>query len=95
MIGGLGLAGSCASYSTIRTKADAMKYAIDTTMKYSCDGSTINYEDAITLFKFFCEHVKLEDTDVVPLNELVSSTLDKVKDMVAELKAEAKEQVSN
>lgn len=82
MSGFLGLAGGCASYSTIRTKADAMKYAIDTTMKYSCDGSTINYNEALELYKFFCEHVQLLDTDVVPLNELVSTTLDKIKDML-------------
>ena len=78
----LGLNCGGSSYSAIRTKADAMKYAIDTTMKYSCNGSTINYNEALELYKFFCEHVQLLDTDVVSLNELVSTALDKVKDML-------------
>lgn len=89
MIGGLGL---CGSYDSIRTKADVMKYAIDATMEYTSESKNARLDKALEIFNFFCEHVKLEDTDVIPLNELVSSTLDKVKDMIAELKVAVKEQ---
>lgn len=82
--------GLCGSYESIRTKADVMKYAIDATMDYSQDCKNARLDKALEIFNFFCEHVKLTDTDVVPLNELVSSTLDKIKDMVEELKSKEK-----
>lgn len=83
--------GLCGSYESIRTKADVMKYAIDTTIEYVPDGKNTRLDKALEVFNFFCEHVNLKDTDVVPLDELVGSILDKAKDVIAELKTEAEQ----
>lgn len=79
------------SYDSIRTKADVMKYAIEATMEYTSECKNPRLDKALELYNFFCEHVKLNDTDVVQLDELVGSILDKAKDVIAELKAEAKQ----
>lgn len=42
----------------IRTKADALQFAINTTMQHKCgEGSKVDYEEAEKLFNFFCDHV--------------------------------------
>ena len=86
-IGALG----CGSYGSIRTKSDAMKFALEGTVEYGDNGKVYHYDKALELYNFFCEHVKLNDTDVVQLDELVGSILDKAQDVIAELKAEAKQ----
>lgn len=81
----------CGSYGSIRTKSDAMKFALEGTVEFGDNGKVYHYDKAQELFDFFCSHVTLVDTDVVPLDELVGTILDKAKDVVAELKAEAKQ----
>lgn len=85
-IGALG----CGSYGSIRTKSDAMKFALEGTVEYGDNGRVYHYDKAEELYDFFCSHVTLMDTDVVPLDELVGTILDKAKDVITELKEEAK-----
>lgn len=85
-IGALG----CGSYGSIRTKSDVMKFALEGTVEYGDNGRVYHYDKAKELYDFFCSHVTLVDTDVVPLDELVGTILDKAKDLITELKEEAK-----
>lgn len=80
--------GLCGSYDSIRTKADVMKYAIDVTFEYTENAKNARLDKALEIFNFFCEHVELTNTDVVPLKDLIDSTLDKVQSMVGKEKAE-------
>lgn len=80
--------GLCGSYDSIRTKADVMKYAIDVTFEYTENAKNARLDKALEIFNFFCEHVELENTDVIPFKDLIDSTLDKVQSMVGKEKAE-------
>lgn len=43
---------------SIRNKADAMQFAILSTMQYRCgESSKVDYEEAEKLFNFICKHV--------------------------------------
>lgn len=94
-LGIAGVAGLCCSpFGSIRTKADVMKFAIERTTDFTSDGAKVNYDEALKLFDFFCEHVNLTDTDVVQLTELADVVLTKIKDIVEETKKELKEERS-
>ena len=44
---------------SITNKADAMQFAILTTMQYKCgESSKVDYEEAEKLFNFICDHVE-------------------------------------
>ena len=46
----------------IQNKADALQYAINTTMQHKCgEGSKVDYEEAKKLFDFICENVEFPD----------------------------------
>lgn len=63
---GLGLSsGSVPSISSIKSKADAMKFALEFTVKVSDDYTkrTLDYEAAEELFNFICKHVQLPDVE--------------------------------
>ena len=79
----------CGSYGSIRTKADAMKFALEGTVEFRDNGRVYHYDKAKELFDFFCSHVELVDSDVVPLDEMVGTILDKAKDVITELKKES------
>lgn len=64
----------------IRTKSDALKFALESTVEYSDNGRIFRYDRALEMFNFFCEHVSLVDSDVVPITELLDGFLDKVKE---------------
>lgn len=76
----------CSSYSSIRTKADAMKFALEGTVEYGENGKVYNYDKAKELFEFFCAHVPILETDVVPIEELLDSVFNKVKEYAEWLK---------
>ena len=88
----LGTIGSigCGSYGSIRTKSDAMKFALEGTVEYGDNGKVYNYDKAIELYDFFCSHVTLADSDVVPLGELIDTAFGKLKEYT-ELFVENKE----
>jgi hypothetical protein len=82
----------CGSFAdTIRTKADAMKYALEGTAEYAGGTKVYHHDKAKELFDFFCEHVVLIDTDVVPLTELIDSSFEKLKEYVEFIRSESKE----
>lgn len=76
----------CGSYGSIRTKADAMKFALEGTAEYSENGKTYHYDRAKELFDFFCTNVPIMETDVVPVEELVDMVFQKVKEYAEWLK---------
>lgn len=77
-----GLALGCCG-SSIRTKADAMKFAIEMTATRRDDFSQVfNRDAAEEVFAFFCEHVELVDSDVVPVAELLDQFFDKIKEVI-------------
>lgn len=46
----------------IRNKADAMHFAINTTLHYTCgEGNKVDYEEAKKLFDFICENVEFPE----------------------------------
>ena len=57
----------------IQNKADALQYAINTTMQHKCgEGSKVDYEEAKKLFDFICENVQFEeDRNVNYLGDMV------------------------
>lgn len=76
----------CGSYGSIRTKADAMKFALDGTAEYSENGKIYHYDRAKELFDFFCANVPIMETDVVPVEELIDTVFQKVKEYAEWLK---------
>lgn len=70
----------CGSYGSIRTKSDAMKFALEGTIEYGDNGKVYNYAKAKELYDFFCAHIDLADSDVVPLEELIDKAFEKVKE---------------
>ena len=57
----------------IQNKADAMQYAINTTLKWKCgENSKVDYDEAKKLFDFICEDVEFpEDPTKKVLEELM------------------------
>jgi hypothetical protein len=80
----------CGSYGSIRTKADAMKFALEGTAEYRENGKVYNYDKAKELFEFFCANVPIMETDVVPIEEILDTAFEKVKEYADWLK-ESKE----
>lgn len=80
----------CGSYGSIRTKADAMKFALEGTAEYGENGKVYNYDKAKELFEFFCANVPIMETDVVPIEEILDTAFEKVKEYADWLK-ESKE----
>ena len=61
----------------IRNKADAMHFAINTTLHHTCgEGNKVDYEEAEKLFKFFCDHVEFPEDDTKKMTDCVMSLLD-------------------
>lgn len=78
----------CGSYGSIRTKADAMKFALEGTVEFGENGKVYNYDKAKELFDFFCANVPIMETDVVSVEEILDTAFEKVKDYTAWLKQE-------
>lgn len=57
----------------IQNKADAMQYAINTTLKWKCgENSKVDYDEAKKLFDFICENVEFpEDPTKKVIDELM------------------------
>lgn len=57
----------------IQNKADAMQYAINTTMQWKCgESSKVDYDEAKKLFDFICENVEFpEDPTKKVIDELM------------------------
>ena len=61
----------------IRNKADAMHFAINTTLHYTCgEGNKVDYEEAEKLFKFFCDHVEFPEEDMKKTTDGIMSMLE-------------------
>ena len=57
----------------IQNKADALQYAINTTLRYKCgEGSKVDYDEAKKLFDFFCDNVTFPED---PTAQLIDSML--------------------
>ena len=77
-----GLALGALGCGSIRTKADAMKFAIEMTAKRNEDFSQVfNKEAAREVFEFFCEHVQLVDSDVVPVSDIIDPVFERLKEL--------------
>lgn len=69
---------SYGTLSAFRTKADAMKFALEFTATANDAGvRCANYEQAQELFDFICKNVILPDTDAFQI-EQVSGLVDKI-----------------
>lgn len=61
---------------SIRNKADAMQFAILTTLQYKCgENSKVNYEEAKKLFDFICDNVDFPVDEVQKMSESVASVI--------------------
>lgn len=61
----------------IRNKADAMHFAINTTLHYTCgEGNKVDYEEAEKLFKFFCDHVEFPEEETKKTTDGIMSMLE-------------------
>ena len=61
----------------IRNKADAMHFAINTTLHYTCgEGNKVDYEEAKKLFKFFCDHVEFPEEETKKTTDGIMSMLE-------------------
>ena len=75
-----GLSLGCGSFTSIRTKADVMKFALEMTAERQDNGSIkFNKKKAKEIFEFYCENVELPDTDVVMISEIVTPILEELK----------------
>lgn len=70
----------CGSFGGIRTKADAMKFALESTVEYRENVKVYHYEKAKELFDFFCANVPIMETDVVPMEEFLDTIFGKIKE---------------
>lgn len=77
----------CGSFGGIRTKADAMKFALESTVEYSENVKIYHYAKAKELFDFFCSNVPIIETDVVPMEEFLDTTFGKIKEYVEWIKS--------
>ena len=69
---------------SIRTKTDAMKYALEMTATMVEGAMKYNLDEAKKVFDFYCENVKLMDSEVVSLSDIIDPVFDKIKEMAAE-----------
>ena len=67
----------------IRNKADAMQFAINTTLQYRCgegnegnEGNKVDYEEAEKLFNFICDHVEFPEDDTKRMTDGVMTMLE-------------------
>ena len=61
----------------IRNKADAMHFAINTTLHFTCgEGNKVDYEEAEKLFKFFCDHVEFPEEETKKTTDAIMSMLE-------------------
>ena len=61
----------------IRNKADAMHFAINTTLHFTCgEGNKVDYEEAEKLFKFFCDHVEFPEEETKKTTDGIMSMLE-------------------
>ena len=78
--------GSCLrDVGGIRTKADAMKYALEMTGTMEDGAMKYNLEEAKKVFDFYCENVKLMDSEVVSLSDIIDPVFDKIRGVTAEM----------
>ena len=76
-----------ASACGIRTKPDALRYAIDlTTTRDEHYNATPNLEKAKEVFDFFCENVELADSEAVSVADIIDPFFDKIKEVKEQLK---------
>lgn len=63
-----------------------MKFAIEMTMTRKEDGSSeFNEKKAKKMYDFICANVELVDSDVVPVNQMLSSVFEEIKDTIREV----------
>lgn len=71
---------SYGTLSSFRTKADAIKFALEFTATATAEGvRCANYEQAQELFDFVCKNVNLPDTDAFQIEQM-SGLVDKIID---------------
>lgn len=76
-----------ASACGIRTKPDALRYAIDLTVtRDEHYNATPNLEKAKEVFEFFCSNVELAESEAVSVSEIIDPLFDKIKEVKEQLK---------
>ena len=61
----------------IRNKADAMHFAINTTLHHTCgEGNKVDYDEAEKLFNFFCDHVEFPEEETKKMTDGIMSMLE-------------------
>lgn len=63
----------------IQNKADAMHFAINTTLRHTCgEGNKVDYEEAEKLFNFFCDHVEFPEDETKKMTDSLISILGEI-----------------
>lgn len=66
--------------ASIRCQADALHFAILTTMKYTCgEGSKVDYDEAKKLYDFFCDNVEFPED---PTKKMVDNMLPMLQSVI-------------
>ena len=62
------------SGSSIRTKSDLMKYALENTFRRDSHGgfAGFDYDEALKLYHFYLQHVVLPDTEPSAVESIIS-----------------------
>lgn len=71
-----------ASACSIRTKPDALRYAIDlTTTRDENFNPTPHLDKAKEVFEFFCTHVDLAESESISVSEIIDPVFEKLKEL--------------
>ena len=71
-----------ASACSIRTKPDALRYAIDlTTTRDENFNPTPHLDKAKEVFEFFCTHVDLAESESISVSDIIDPVFEKLKEL--------------
>lgn len=71
-----------ASACSIRTKPDALRYAIDlTTTRDDNFNPTPHLDKAKEVFEFFCTNVDLAESESISVSEIIDPVFEKLKEL--------------
>lgn len=71
-----------ASACSIRTKPDALRYAIDlTTTRDENFNPTPHLDKAKEVFEFFCTHVDLAESESISVSDIIDPFFEKLKEL--------------
>lgn len=64
----------------VESKATAMQYAIETATSYDENGSHVNKEEALAIYKMFTDNMELPDVPMADLMNKLSETIQELRE---------------